>query len=602
MALTACLWLISCTSPATPTAEPLTGPTTQWPTATPSVVAATRTPSDVTAPEVQLATVSSVVQPTDGLKVVASASDEGTVARMALEVDGRVVHEANEGSLRYNVDTRALAAGEHVLVVQAWDQAGNVGRAEAVFALVVPTITVQPVTTATLQPEPSLALSATPTPRPTAEPTVAASVPAPVEVYWDEVSIATYGYQQALYTDSSTGHPYPLLHWDQVTGATPQTYRTLVLRNAYVQLTLLPDLGGRIYQCRFLPTGQDLLYNNTVIKPTHWGPTDQGWWLAVGGIEFCLPVDEHGYLTAEPWQAEVVRQDDGSVTVELSITERSRNLNARVELTLQPQEAGFRLRMVLENPEASAKTFQYWVNAMLSPGGHGVQSSLRFYYPTTSVTVHSRGDGALPDAGNAMSWPVADGRDLSLYANWRNWLGFFAPDLEAAYTAVYDPVASVGMVRTFASDVAQGNKLFGFGQGFDPAVYTDDGTQYVEMWGGLTPTFWDYATLEANGRVAWDEYWYVLAGVDDLSVATAQAALSVTRDQDALDVTVASPGEHDWTLCVFQGENALECRPCSVQPGVPFHVRLENVGGNSSQTLVVRITDAAGNEVLSYPV
>jgi len=311
-------------------------------------------------------------------------------------------------------------------------------------------------------------------------------------------------------------------------------------------------------------------------------------------------VEEHGYLTAEAWEPTLVRLADGGVRVVMSITERSRNLNARAEVTLHPGEAGFELSMVLENPDATAKTCQYWVNAMLSPGAPGVQPSLRFYYPTNKVIVHSRGDGALPDAGNAMPWPVADGSDLSHYDNWRNWLGFFAPELEANYTAVYDSAARVGMVRTFAPGSARGHKLFGFGQGFDPAVYTDDGTQYVEMWGGLTPTFWDYATLEANGRATWDEYWYVLAGLEGLSVANERAALYVNRDGEALEIGVASPDQQDWTLLVLQGDAELAQRPCSVRPDLPWHARLEGIGGNPGGSLIVRIVDGAGGEILSY--
>jgi hypothetical protein len=200
-----------------------------------------------------------------------------------------------------------------------------------------------------------------------------------------------------------------------------------------------------------------------------------------------------------------------------------------------------------------------------------------------------------------MSWPVADGRDMSRYANWRNWLGMFAPQLDAAYTAVYDPTARVGLVRTFAPGVVRGNKLFGFGQGFDPAVYTDDGAQYVEMWGGLTPTFWDYATVAGNGRVAWDEYWWVLAGVEDLSTANAQAALLAVRDGDHLNVTVTSPGRHDWTLVVSGGGQELARRDLAVAPDSPWRVSLDGMG-NSSATLTVRILDEMGNEVLACAV
>jgi hypothetical protein len=375
------------------------------------------------------------------------------------------------------------------------------------------------------------------------------------------------------------------------------------LRSAYLELTLMPQLGGRIYQCRFLPTGQDLFYNNRVIKPSHWGPPQQGWWLAAGGMEFCLPVEEHGYVTAEPWAPEVIRHEDGSVTVAMSIEEQSQHVQAGVEVTLRPREAAFHLRMTVNNPGAESRKLQYWVNAMLSPGSPGVQPSLRFYYPASQVIVHSRGDKSLPDAKATMSWPVYAGRDLSRYAEWRNWLGFFAPDLIQPFTAVYDDATQLGIVRIFPPETARGAKLFGFGLEFqDSATYTDDGTQYVEMWGGWTPTFWDYGALGAHSSVSWEETWYVLSRCGGPVVATADGSLSVSRGAQSLDVTVASPGEHHWTLRLAQGSREIVRRSFSVRPDAPFRSSIALSNGDSTGRLTLSVADADGHVLMSCVV
>ncbi len=605
------LLVTGCSRPTTPMLQAWASPrpadtaTSVSPQLTPTASSTVSpTPRDGTAPSVTLGDVPAQVQPAEGLKVIASASDDIGVTRMTLTLAGALLHETAEGSLRYNLDTRLLSPGSHVLVVTAWDASGNEGRAALSFVVAAPqpapsATTARPDPTATLTP--TVVASATTAPSPTAiVPTPAPTVQA-VTATWGEISIPTYGYKQALYLDpDGSGQPYPLLHRDQVTGPVDTLYRVLVLRNAWLELQLLPELGGRIYQCRFLPTGQDLLYNNRAIKPTQWGPTDQGWWLAVGGIEFCLPVDEHGYLTAEPWDTELLRAADGSATAVMSIVERSRNLRAEVRVTLRPGEAGIGLQTAITNLDGGAKSFQYWTNAMLSPGSHGVQPSLRFYFPTDAVTVHSRGDGALPDAGATMPWPVYDGRDLSHYATWRNWLGFFAPDLTASYTAVYDSAARIGMVRSFAPGEAPGAKLFGFGQGFDPGVYTDDGTQYVEMWGGLTPTFWDYATLGANERRTCEEFWYVLVGLDGLTTANERAVLYVQREAAALRISVASPGAGRWMLSVLQDGREIAQWPCETRPDAPVERRLEEGAWNPSAAVDVRVLDVAGQVVLAH--
>ena len=559
-------------------------------------------------PQVDLGDVPESVGPDDGLKLSASAEDNVGAVYMALSVDGHQVLEVNEPSFRHNLDTRALNVGQHLLVVRARDAAGNVGRGSRAFEVVGSTASPGPsrtqAATATMQATATSTATPAPTASATSRPTATATQPAvtPVSVRWGEVTIDTYAYEQALYTDpDKAGHPYPLLHRDRVWAPVPRTYQVLILRNEYLELTFLPELGGRLYQCRYLPTGQVLFYNNRTIKPSHWGPEDQGWWLAVGGIEFCLPVNEHGYLTAEPWDAQVAQHDDGSATVTMSIEERSRRLLAAVAITLRPGEGAFRLRSTLSNPDTSPKSFQYWINAMLSPGSPGAQASLRFYYPASEVIVHSRGDAALPDAHGIMSWPVYEGRDLSRYGNWRDWLGFFAPSLREPYTAVYDEVTRLGMVRVYPPDVVQGNKLFGFGLGFgDTRAYTDDGSQYVEMWSGLSPTFWDDATLGPQASVAWEEMWYPISGCDGVSTATSQATLYATRTGNRVEVVVFSPGERRWTLSVSEGDREVSRQAFTVRPDSPFRAEEASLSGNSALSITVRILDAVGNVVIAY--
>jgi len=576
---------------------------------------------DNVGPRIDVGAIPAALVSGEHLAVSARAKDEGSVVGMALLVDGDLAQEVSQASLRWSLDTSVLSGGVHTLTLEARDQEGNVGRRQVSFELLMPTAEVVAVATrqpptvelplATETPSPSAMPSLSPTstreaaPKPTAgaTPGAVSQVGGQVSASWGEVEVSTYAYQGALYTDvEGAGHPYPLLDRERVGAPEPRRYRVLRLRNEYLELTFMPELGGRLYQCRFLPTGQDLFYNNRTIKPTRWGPAEQGWWLAVGGMEFCLPVDEHGYLTAEPWDLRVSQDADGSATASMTILERSRNIEAQVDVTLSPGEAGFRVRSALHNPGAEAKSLQYWINAMLSPGSHGVGPSLRFYYPTSEVVVHSRGSSSLPDAGQTMSWPVYGGRDMSLYANWDDWLGFFAPDLWASFTAVYDQDAQLGMVRVFPSRVAAGVKLFGFGARFaDVGTYTDDGSQYVEMWGGLTPTFWDYALLEPKSTIAWEETWYVISRSGGPSVATGQAALGVVWGEDHLRVTVSSPGEHRWRLLVTQGDEQIAQEAFEVRPDAPFTVQVDLAGAGSDDQVVISVEDPATQSlVLSY--
>ncbi len=556
---------------------------------------------DIAPPGIALDELPARVAPEEGLKVVAQATDNEAIAAMSLYIDETLAHSTGEASLRHNIDTRALAPGPHQGRILARDAAGNEAAAIFAFEIVAPTATPSPIApspTATVAPSPSATATVAPsaTPTPTRAPT--ATPPPTVAASQGEISLLVYDYEGALYTDpEGAGHPYPLLDHDRVGPPVSRTYRTIVLRNEYLELVILPELGGRIYQMRYLPTGQPLLYNNRIAKPTRWGPLDQGWWLALGGIEFALPVDEHGYLTAQPWEASISRESDGSATVSLHILEQTRRLDVRVEITLRPREAGIHLRTWLRNQSDQAQSFQYWVNAMLSPGQHGVGPGLRLTLPAETVVVHSSGDIALPPAGGTMPWPLAAGRDLSRYGEWRNWLGVFAPRLSAPFVAAYDEDAQIGLVHAF-SPAMQGVKLFGFGRDFDASAFADDGAHYVELWGGLSPSFWQDASLAAGESVSWQDAWYVVAQSGGVDFATADASLYARRDGDRLHLTVASPGEHRWRLRVSQGERLLLDQTFTVRPDAPLRASVDV--GNTGQQVDVHILASDGSTVARH--
>jgi hypothetical protein len=402
----------------------------------------------------------------------------------------------------------------------------------------------------------------------TAEPTAPPAVnraPA-IVVRWTELTIATYDYERALYTDpAGAGHPYPLLRRDQVGPSRPVAYRALILDNGLLELTFLPDLGGRLYQCRFLPTGQTLFYNNAVIKPTHWGPADQGWWLAAGGMEWCLPVDEHGYLTAQPWECAVEQDGTGGATAVLS-AETANGIRATVRVALRPNSAALVINTALTNVSAQDVDLQYWMNAMLAPGSGTVGSGLRFYWPADTMIVHSRGSDALPDAHGRIAWPLQGGRDLSRYDAWRGlkWLGLFATELRQPFTAVYDLDADLGMVRTFPREIARGAKLFAFvpDSGLS-GEYTDDGGGYVEMWGGLPATFWgaDNAHIEANATITWQEIWYPVAGCRDIVAANAAYCLGIAPGGEQLVVRLFAPKASQGVIRVVSPSGTLLDQP-----------------------------------------
>ncbi|HSN74708.1 MAG TPA: DUF5107 domain-containing protein [Anaerolineae bacterium] len=432
---------------------------------------------------------------------------------------------------------------------------------------------------------------------------------APVQVYEIELTIPTYPY--AAFTTEATNAQY---NWSYrrfdaaaYEASNPQptatAYRGVVLENEYLRLVLLPDLGGRIYQVIFKPTGSNQLYQNPVIKPSPWGPAEQGGWLAVGGIEWGLPVAEHGYAWGDRWGhiTTPFGPDAAGVTLFMPYEE---HLRAEVDVILRAGEAAFTLRPRIVNPTAQAVSYQFWLDAMLAPGPNNQPGpNLRFILPTSQVTVHSRGDDFLPAAQQAMSWPVYSGVDFSRLGAWNDWLGVFErPAAHGPFAGVYDPDVDEGMVRVFPPAATPGSKIFamGYAAPIDPGVYTDDRSAYVELHGGVSPTYWDQATLAAGATYTWQETWFPVAGIGGVSYADGSGAVSLARQGDTLAVGLfpvrAVQGRVEVAV---DGQTVLD-EPATLSPAQPWRrdLALSDIVGKGR--VAVRLFDQSGVLVINY--
>ena len=352
-----------------------------------------------------------------------------------------------------------------------------------------------------------------------------------VQVRETTVSLPTYAYEQAFYTPANDPiAPYPRLDFDKVGPPSPRTYRLLVLENKYIRLTVLPQLGGRLYEAIYKPTGHNELYRNPVIKPSRFG--ERGWWLASGGMEWAAPTQEHGMMEYLPWDASVQRNSDGGATVTLTANDRLTGLTVVSAISLSPEDAAYTTSSRLENRTTRQAIGQLWSNAMLAPGGtNSVSPRTRFIVPASSLVVHSTNDSSLPSEHGIIDWPNHNGKDLADMDAWNGWLGAFAmpaPD-RGTFAAVYNPDADEGLVKTFKNNEMPGLKIFGFGPSLNPANYTDDNSSYAELWGGIVPTFWDNALFPPGSALGWTERWQPVAKTCGVSLASAWGTVSLQR-------------------------------------------------------------------------
>jgi hypothetical protein len=438
--------------------------------------------------------------------------------------------------------------------------------------------------------------------------------------YTTTITIPTYPYADYLYDayNATYNMTYPKLDWTAYNAANPtpipQEYELLVMQNDYLIVTILPELGGRVYQLIDKATGQNHLYQNPVIKPTHWGPPEQGWWLAAGGIEWCLPVDEHGYESALPWAWTAITSSAG-VTITVSDTNAVNRLRARIDLFLPAERAYLAVTPHIENPTAAPIDYKFWNNAMLAPGNTNKPAAgVEFIFNAMEMSVHSTGDARLPGVwppptapDYRFTWPVYNGVDYSRLGNWREWLGFFEyPQAAADFVGLYNHENEAGVARVFPREVARGTKGFAYGWAvpLDWHHWTDDGSAAIELHGGVAPTFWDTAHLGAGETLSWTEVWYPVNATGGLTTATWEAALHLAKTDGNLAIALhtTAPRAADVSHLVVWEQST--CRVLldqllpALTPAAPYHT-MAAVGTLLLDQLSVAYVDREGTVLVS---
>jgi len=540
---------------------------------------------DITAPTLTLSPLPTEIEEGTQLEIRLVASDNEGVKRLELLIDEAVVYQSPGDSLFYLWDTSSLP-GEHFLLGRAYDEEGNMGQTEVEIMIAsVEMATVTPTTTPIATPQPT-------------------PLVAQVTVRETEISIPSYPYDAYLREAFDTKYGIPYLWLDRAAYESAshtlvlKSFKAIILENEYLRLTIVPGLGGRIYRCLFKPTGRNLFYENAVLKPSYWGPLsrEENWWLAAGGMEWAFPTEEHGYEWGTAWEYST-RYEEGGITLSLWDTESDR-LRVKVDISLLPGRAYFTLRPRIENPTSIEARYQFWSNALLTLGTKSISPETRFVYPTSQVIVHGSGDPNLPQGGEMMSWPIYEGRDMSWYGNWVSYLGLFIPQPSQDFIGAYNHETDLGVARIFPRQEAPGVKLFAMGSGFPYTdTYSDDGSQYFEIWSGTTPTFWEYAALAPGEVKEWVEYWYPFWGTKGLDFANQRAALNLDLREGMVVLGVATTSWEEGTVSLLLDGQEIHRERVTISPAQPYRREIP-IGASGS--FVLRLLGAGGESIAQH--
>ena len=310
----------------------------------------------------------------------------------------------------------------------------------------------------------------------------------------ETVNIPTYGIGQAdknpmflekrVYQGSS-GKVYPLPVVDKILDEkADKPYTAVFLENDYIQVMVLPELGGRIQRALDKTNGYDFVYYNEVVKPALVGLT--GPWIS-GGIEFNWP-QHHRPTTFAPVDWRVVENADGSKSVELSEVDQMYGTKGKMTFTIYPDKAYIEIKGQLYNRTNLPQTFLWWANPAVA-----VNDDTQSVFPpdTTAVYDHGKRDvSAFPIAtGVYYKHDYSAGVDISRYKNIPVPTSYMCAGSDYDFVGGYDYGVEAGILHIADHHVSPGKKQWtwgngDFGQAWDRNL-TDENGPYIELMTGM---------------------------------------------------------------------------------------------------------------------
>ncbi|HVU85652.1 MAG TPA: DUF5107 domain-containing protein, partial [Puia sp.] len=266
---------------------------------------------------------------------------------------------------------------------------------------------------------------------------------------------------------------YPYFRYDGFTDRPVQKeWKVVELENAYLKLTILPEVGGKIWSAIEKSTGKSFIYNNHVIKFRD--VAMRGPWTS-GGIEANYGIIGHTPNCATPVDYATFTRDDGSVSCVIAVWDLLTGSRWNLDINLPKDKAYFTTTSHWYNGTPLEQPYYSWMNTAIKAKGN-----LEFIFPGTHYLGHE---------GEYSDWPVNKQNDhnISFYEQ-NNFGGYKSYHVFGKYSDFYGGYwhdDDFGMGRYSTYDDKAGKKIWIWGLSQQGMIWehllSDTDGQYVEV-------------------------------------------------------------------------------------------------------------------------
>jgi tetratricopeptide (TPR) repeat protein len=388
-------------------------------------------------------------------------------------------------------------------------------------------------------------------------------------------------------------YPYPML--DTLTDKkADKTYKAVRLENEYVRVTVLPELGGHLYEIFDKTQNRDVLYTNPVIKYAM--VAIRGAWVS-GGIEWNFP-DGHTLTTVSPIDYVMRMEADGSASVTVGDTERVQGMQWAVTVRLRPGRKDVESEVTLNNRRLTTGRYWYW-----STAGAPATEDMRFVYPMREAYPHA--------FWPVFSFPKEKGVDVGTYREVPNFLSLFARNSSRDFFGVYYERADWGVVHVADHREMPGKKTWTWGTDEGGRIWIDKltdregqehGGQYVEFQAGRFETQMEHQFIAPHRVEHFTEHWF---GVNRLgggwSEATSEAAVRLSVEGNRANVAVSPNAKFDDAEVTVEAAGArVASKKADLDPAKTFAAAFDLPASAAGKPVAVIVKSKDGRELIRY--
>lgn len=398
----------------------------------------------------------------------------------------------------------------------------------------------------------------------------------------------------------SSGKVYPHPVCEGVSDVkTDREYTAIFLENDYIEVMILPEIGGRIQRLYDKTNGYDAVYYNEVIKPALVGLA--GPWIS-GGIEFNWP-QHHRPSTFDPVDYTIEENADGSATVWTGETEKMFHTKGMAGFTVYPDKAYLEVRGQVYNPTDRPQTFLWWANPAVA-----VNDDTQSIFPPDvhAVMDHGKRDVSKFPIADGVYYKVdyAPGTDISRYKNIPVPTSYMAYHSDFNFIGNYDYKKQAGLLHIADHHISPGKKQWTWGNGDFGRAWdrnlTDENGPYIELMTGIfTDNQPDFTFLKPYEEKTFVQYFMPYKAAGAVKNASAEAAVNVEIRDKKAEIIIYTPIRLDAvTVELWHNGEAILKETTDLLPAGVFKRTVDAADFNETD-LTLRVI-RGGKEILSY--